>query len=106
MSFASKNQKLEQECRIFNNDWSCKYMFIDVQSKAVCLLCQDSVAVFKEYDLKRHHQTKHMDFGINLSQKNERKSIELIQKLKKQQTVFTKQSSLQEASTEASSFTD
>ena len=78
-------------------------MFIDVQSKAVCLLCQDSVAVFKEYDLKRHHQTKHMGFGVNLSQeKRKRKSIELIQKLKKQQTIFTKQSSLQEASTEAS----
>ena len=49
-------------------------MFIDVQSKAVCLLCQDSVAVFKEYDLKRHHQTKYMGFGINLSQKNEREN--------------------------------
>ena len=77
-------------------------MFTNVGNKAVCLLCQETVAVFKEYNLKRHHHTKHVDFGHNLSQgERKKKSTDLIQKLKKQQTVFAKQSSVQKA-TEAS----
>ena len=78
-------------------------MFTNVGNKAVCLLCQETVAVFEEYNLKRHYHTKHADFGHNLSQdERKKKSTDLIQKLKKQQTVSAKQSSVQEAATEAS----
>ena len=34
--------------------------FTNVESNAVCLICHDSVAVFKKYNLKRHFQTKHI----------------------------------------------
>jgi len=34
-------------------------MFTDVNGKAVCLLCGDSVAVMKEYNIRaRSHQTR------------------------------------------------
>ena len=68
MSSSSKKRKIEQKGGVFNKDWWRRNMFIEVQSKAVCLLSQDSVAVFKKYDLKRHHQTKLLGFGVNLSQ--------------------------------------
>lgn len=43
-------------------------------NKAVCLLCWETVAVFKEYNLKPHHQTKHGDFGRNMSDKEQREN--------------------------------
>ena len=42
--------------------------FTNFGSKAVCLICQESVAVFTEYNLKRHFLTKHGNFGSNLSE--------------------------------------
>ena len=39
----------------------------------MCLLCQETVAVFKEYDLKQHHTTKHGDYGKEMSQEEQRK---------------------------------
>lgn len=35
------------------------YYFIQVKPKSVCLLCHESIAVIKNYDLKRHYDTKH-----------------------------------------------
>ena len=52
-------RKIEDECRTFNTEWTYNYFFTNFGSKAVCLICQESVAVFMEYNLKRHFQTKH-----------------------------------------------
>ena len=45
---ADKKPKIEDERRIFNEEWTVKYYFRKVGNKAVCLLCSESVAVFKE----------------------------------------------------------
>ena len=59
--------------------------------------------MFKEYNLKRHFQTKHANFGHNLSkQELQKKATDLVKSLKQQQTVFEKTSSLQRNATEAS----
>jgi hypothetical protein len=50
-----KKRKIGDECRVFNEEWT--------GNKAVCLLCHETVAVFKEYNLKRHHETKQSEFG-------------------------------------------
>lgn len=75
MSAAKRNVKLEHDCRIFKDEWSWKYMFKSVPNKAVCLLCQETVAVFKEYNLRRHHQTKHPNFGHDLSENDRKKEL-------------------------------
>ena len=62
----SKKRKIEDECHEFNRR-SERYFFADVGVKAVCLICHETVDVFKEYNLKRHFQTKHANFGHNLS---------------------------------------
>ena len=49
--------------------------FIDVQSKALSLLCQDLAAIFKEYSLKIPYQTKHSGFGVNLSHEEEKRNF-------------------------------
>ncbi len=57
----------------------------------------------KRVQFKRLHQTKHLDFGHNLTnEERKRKCQELVNNLKKQQTVFTKQSLIQDDATLAS----
>lgn len=98
-----KKRKIEDECRTFNKDWTTKYFFIDIKSNAVCLICRESVAVFKEYNLKRHFQTKHGNFGKNLSETElRRKADDMVRNLKQEQTTFTKPLSVQEAATKVS----
>jgi len=51
--------KVEFENRSFQDRWEAQYMYADVNGKAVCLLCGDSVAVMKEYSIRaRSHQTR------------------------------------------------
>ena len=98
-----EKRKIEDECRTFNTEWTYKYFFTNFGSKAVCLMCQESVAVFKEYNLKRHFQTKHGNFGSKLSEsKLQQKANDMVKSLKQQQTVFVKQTVIQEAATKAS----
>ena len=62
---AYKKHKIEDKCHVFNEEWTVKYCFMKVGNKAICMLCGESVTVFKEYNLKRHNQTKHAYFGEN-----------------------------------------
>ena len=58
---------------------------------------------FKEYNLKRHFQTKNDNFGSNLSEsKLQQKANDMVKNLKQQQTVIVKQTVIQEAATKAS----
>ena len=98
-----KQRKIEDECRTFNTEWTYKYFFTNFGSKAVCLICQEIVAVFKEYNLMRHFQTKHSNFGSNLSEsKLQQKANDMRKSLKQQQRFFVKQRVIQEAATKAS----
>ena len=93
----TQNELLEavykDECSVCNDQWTERYFFTDVGVKAVCLICHETLAVFKEYNLKRHFQTKHANFGHNLSkQELQKKTTDLVKSLKQQQTVFEKTS--------------
>ena len=70
MSATVRKRKIEDECRVFNKEWTYKYFFTKV-----CLICHDSVAVFKKHHLKRHFQTKHSKFGSNLSESDYSKKL-------------------------------
>jgi len=100
---SAKKRKIDHECRVFNDNWTRKYFFANFNGRAVCLICRDAVAVFKEFNLKRHFQSKHSDFGRNLNESElHGKAENLVQKLKHEQTFFVKQSAAQEAATMAS----
>ena len=93
----SKKRKIEDEGRVFNKQWTERYFFTDVGVKAVCLIWHETVALLKEFNLKRHF------FGHNLSkQELQKKATDLVKGLKQQQTVFEKTSSLQRNATKAS----
>nr|XP_040035572.1 general transcription factor II-I repeat domain-containing protein 2-like isoform X2 [Gasterosteus aculeatus aculeatus] len=54
-------RKIDSECRVFNPQWTRDYFFVQLKEKAVCLVCQETVAVFKEYNLRRHYESRHKD---------------------------------------------
>ena len=100
---ASKKRRIEDECRIFNTGWTKKYFFYDVKDKAVCLICHATVSVFKEYNLKRHFQTNHVNFGQSLlNQELKKKASDLVKRFNRQQTVLKKSSFLPKNATTAS----
>jgi len=87
----AKKRKVDSECRAFNGERMSKYFFTEFSKKAVCLLCSESVAVLKEYNISRHYATKHAAHGSTLSAaERQTKATELERKLVKQQNVFRK----------------
>ncbi|CAK8697909.1 unnamed protein product [Clavelina lepadiformis] len=55
----NKRRKIENEGRIFNREWTSKYLFTVTNSKILCLVCRNVVAVPKEYNLRRHFESNH-----------------------------------------------
>lgn len=55
----AKKRKVDTEGRVFKESWTNDYLFIQRGAGAVCLVCNEKVAVLKEYNLKRHYTTKH-----------------------------------------------
>ena len=54
------------------------------KGKPVCLVCGEHVAVFKEYNLKRHYETKHAEKYKKLTDaERARTSTDLLAKLEK-----------------------
>uniref|UniRef100_A0A3B3Q8E9 HAT C-terminal dimerisation domain-containing protein n=1 Tax=Paramormyrops kingsleyae TaxID=1676925 RepID=A0A3B3Q8E9_9TELE len=72
----SKNlkRKVSSENRIFHDEWTENYAFIlpsFINAKPTCLICTEVVSVCKEYNIRRHHETKHANFKVAFPQKTE-----------------------------------
>ncbi|XP_014460030.1 general transcription factor II-I repeat domain-containing protein 2-like [Alligator mississippiensis] len=90
---SSKKRKVDAECQIFNKEWTSKYFFIDVGGKPACLICKESMAVFKEYNLNRHFESKHASKYKNLSAKEKaKKTEEMVAGMQKEQTRYRMES--------------
>uniref|UniRef100_A0A3P9LV82 SPIN-DOC-like zinc-finger domain-containing protein n=1 Tax=Oryzias latipes TaxID=8090 RepID=A0A3P9LV82_ORYLA len=74
----------------FKQKWEDDYFFAEISSKAVCLICQQSVAVLKEYNIRRHYETKHAVFSRYKGEARKKKSSELLSKLRSQQATLTR----------------
>ena len=70
MSAHVKKRKIDTEYRVFNETWTSKYLFTEVKGNAVCLVCGEKIAVFKDYNFNRHYETKHGENYKNLTMKN------------------------------------
>ncbi|XP_069584553.1 general transcription factor II-I repeat domain-containing protein 2B-like [Ranitomeya imitator] len=88
---SAKKRKIDGECRVFNKEWTSKYLFTETKGKAVCLVCGEQIAVFKDYNLNRHYETKHAQKYKNLTEaERARASEDLLSKLQTQKRFFTK----------------
>nr|XP_023701213.1 SCAN domain-containing protein 3-like [Paramormyrops kingsleyae] len=75
MAFSkTMKHKVDVENRSFNDDWTEKYAFIMPtfrNASPVCLICSETVAVAKEYNLRHHHNTKHSNFKVSYPEQSE-----------------------------------
>ena len=57
----AKLRKVDVENRQFLDDWKLQYLFILRNSDKIpqCLICNETVAICKSGNLKRHFETKH-----------------------------------------------
>jgi hypothetical protein len=51
-------KEIDSECRVFNEKWSLDYFVIYSGDKIICLICKESISVLKEYNIRRHYETK------------------------------------------------
>lgn len=54
-----KKRRVTEEFRNFQDKWTINYFFVEFKTKPICLICNNSVSVLKEYNIKRHYETKH-----------------------------------------------
>uniref|UniRef100_A0A8C5S0G8 Uncharacterized protein n=1 Tax=Laticauda laticaudata TaxID=8630 RepID=A0A8C5S0G8_LATLA len=92
-------RKVDIENRCFQKRWEAEYLFADIEDRAVCLVCRDTVAVFKEYNMRRHYEAKHQDKYKHLNMQQKLKKAE---ELKKNLTFFRKAKSQSKAAVKAS----
>ena len=89
---SNKRRKVDRENRTFTESWTEQYFFIMFGDKPLCLLCNATVAVVKECNLKRHYTTKHSEkFDSIIGEERKVKINSLRGSLCKQQDIFTKQ---------------
>ena len=55
----SNKRKLANEGRVFDKTWLENYFMMVDNGTPLCLVCKQVIAVMKEYNTKRHYETKH-----------------------------------------------
>ena len=89
MSTASKKRKVDKEGCCFQGRWKSEYFFIGSRNNCVCLVCHETVSVYKEYNVKRHYETKHTSTFNKLSEADRaEKAKQLEDSLATQQLYF------------------
>lgn len=83
--------KQKMDNRSFQDRWEADYLFTNMKDRPVCLVCGASVAVTKEYNIRRHYDTKHYEKykDLDVTQKLQ-KVAEMKRSLVCQQTMFMK----------------
>ena len=104
MSAPAKKRKVDLECRVFNPEWEQKYFFVERFGKAQCLICFQTLAVFKEFNVRRHWETEHGKSNFASMSAAEKKDavVKLSGNLQKTTSLFRKQTETAENATRAS----
>src|SRR4029434_5881007 len=68
-----KKRKIDSENRDFKTGWTDKYAFVLPvgSTKPICLICNETVALVKSGNMKRHYETKHAHFEQKYQQNSE-----------------------------------
>ena len=88
---AGKRRKVDDEGRTFQSAWMEKYFFVEHYSKHVCLICQTSIAVMKEFIVKRHYETCHSKYKEYVGERRKLKIKNLKSGFEQQTNFFKKQ---------------
>ena len=103
MATAKKTRKVDSEGRRFQERWELQYFFTENQGNCVCLICKETVALFKDFNVKRHYQTKHANTYDKLTGSDRAEKVKQLQAaLASQQRFFTRACESKENITKAS----
>ncbi|XP_077297264.1 uncharacterized protein LOC143918990 [Arctopsyche grandis] len=61
MATTLNKRKIDRERRTFKERWTVDYFFINKYGNPFCLICRESLSVLKEYNVRRHYETKHKE---------------------------------------------
>ncbi|KAK3736838.1 hypothetical protein RRG08_000588 [Elysia crispata] len=102
MASVAKKRKVDSEGRRFQERWKLEYFFTEIRNSCVCLICHETVAVFKEFNIRRHYQTKHSNYD-NLTGYERSETLKQLEAvLSAQQSFFTTARESHENATKAS----
>lgn len=73
-----RKRKVDRECRVFHKEWTTQYFFTDHRSTAVCPICQETVAVFKELNISCYFATKHANYASEQSTKEREGTAQIV----------------------------
>ena len=102
---SNKRRKVDLENRAFNDTWTVRYFSIERNGKAQCLICQATVSVFKELNIRRHFETQHRSSKYAAMDEASRQTAvaRMKEQLEKQTAcLFRKQTAANEQATRAS----
>ena len=57
----SNKRKINEEGQKFQEKWELNYFCIYIKNKILCMICNDTISVAKEYNIKRHYDTNHKE---------------------------------------------
>jgi hypothetical protein len=86
----SKKRKIDFENRQFQEKWTTEYYIIQNNGTPMCLLCNESLSINKEYNMKRHFTSRHSDHQSFSEQQRKQKIKTLMENLGSQQQMFNK----------------
>ena len=75
MATISKKTKIDSEGRRFKDSWKLDYFFAEILNSCIYLICNEKLAVFKEFNVKRHYQTRHADMYDKLTGKERSENV-------------------------------
>lgn len=102
MATINKKRKVDCKRRRFKDGWKLDYFFTEICNNWVCLICKETVAVFKEFNVKRHYQTKHANvYGKITGNDRSKKLKQLEDSLITQQQYFARARESNENATNA-----
>ena len=102
MEDRKKKRKMDSECSKFQTRWEIEYFFTEVRGKCICLICNETVAVVKEHNVKRYFETKHKKYESCTGAEREQKVKQMTATLQGQQKCFLRANKAQENATVAS----
>ena len=86
-----KKHKIEDENRQFKEECTTKYFMQHFNGAAICLICHESVKVMKDFNCKRHYETKYASAFDDLKGIARNNKLEQLKNgLSAQQTFFAR----------------
>lgn len=57
----TKKRKVDEDGRNFKSSRTMESFVIESSGQILCLICRETIAVHKEYNIKRHFTARHAD---------------------------------------------